>query len=205
MNITPQLLRFAEVLLGTHFPEFQMILSDFHTLDSEDFGKKHPCFELLCGDLEDDMDEDVSDEDDFSPVLLLLYAEEKQLMARVDWAGEDEPGGVAAFVERMLQKRKISGFSWDNDTFNASLDLENLKRGEYVPLLLKAIDERLQECDCRLIVFFIGDDSYPFAVLRKDECTQVDSLAWGVYGVFCAENMNEYRPEYDYDSGEDEE
>ena len=168
-------------------------MNDFQKLEPKDFGEKYPCFELICDDLSK-MDDEERAEEDFSPVLLLLYAENKNLMARVDWAGEDEPGDVAVFVSRMLEAHGIQGFSWDTEEFNASLDLKNMQRGEYVPLLLKAIDQRLQELDCRLAVFFIGDDSYPFAVLKKDDSAKVDRLAWSIYGVFGAENMNDYDP-----------
>lgn len=193
MKSTPQLFQFAEVLLGDHFAEFQAILNDFQVLEPEDFGEKYPGFELICDDLAE-MDEDERAGEDFSPVLLLLYAEDKNLMARVDWAGEDEPETVATFVSRMLEVRGIQGFSWNTDEFNATLDLDKTQRGEYVPLLLKAIDRRLRELGCRLAVFFMGDGSYPFAVLPEADCTTVDGLSWNVYGVFCAENMNDYGP-----------
>lgn len=204
MQPSPQLLSFAEVLLGDHFTEFQVILNDFQAMGPEDFGEKYPCFELICDDLAD-MDEDERAEEDFSPELLHLYAEDKNLMARVDWAGEDDSGDVAAFVTRMMEVRKIDGFSWNTDKFNATLDLDNMRRGEYVPLLLKAVDRRLQELGCRLVVFFMGDDSYPFAVMPEADFVKVDRLAWSVNGVLSAENMNDYDPSGELDDlGEDE-
>ena len=102
MQSSPELLQFAEVCLGRYFADFTKILEDFQTLDVPAFREKYPIFEDLCyspksyesldelEDLnEDEIEYEIQGKDTIPiPFLLLLYAFDKKLMARVDWSLE---------------------------------------------------------------------------------------------------------------------
>jgi len=207
MNPSPKLLQFAEVCLGQFFADFKRILEDFQTLDIPAFSEKYPVFEDLyyspksysldeLEDLDDDeIEYEIQGKDTIPiPYLFLFYAFDKKLMARVDWSGEEETGDVAETVKRILNVKNVTGFEWDTNKFMESLDWNTIQRGDFIPILFKAIDKELQKIDHRLTVFFMGDDSYPFTVLSTADFNKVHRLAWDVYGVYGVDTWSEYRP-----------
>ena len=208
MQSSPELLQFAEVCLGRYFTDFTKIVEDFQTLDVPAFREKYPIFEDLCYspksyeslDELEDLDEDeieyeIQGKDTIPiPFLLLFYAFDKKLMARVDWSGEDETGEVAEAVKHILNNRSVTGFEWDTEKFMESLDWSTIQRGDFIPILFKAIDAELQKIDHRLAIFFMGDDSYPFTVLSTADFNKVHRLAWSFYAVQGVDTLGEYRP-----------
>ena len=193
MKPLPKLLQFAEVCLGPYYVEFKQALDDFQTLNISEFNGKYPDFETICSDLEEMNEKDIKSTD-WSPILLFFYAESKELMSRVDWSGEDETGEVAEAVKRILNARNTPGFEWDTEKFMASRDWNTIGRGDFIPILFKAIDAELREIDYRLTIFFMGDDSYPFTVLSTADFNKVHRLSWSFYAVQGVDTLGEYRP-----------
>jgi len=191
-----KLLQFAEVCLGSYYSEFKQALDDSKNeeMNTSEFLEKYPMFKMVWAELKEiQQGGDDSEIDDCLAVMFLLFAEDKNVMFRVDWSGEDETGDVAQFVGQLLQSRNITGFEWDTEKFDASLDWKQLGRGDYILLLFKAVDKELQKIGNRLTFFFMGDDSYPFTVLNEADFDKVNRLAWSYYGVYGANTMNEYQ------------
>ncbi|MCL2743142.1 MAG: hypothetical protein FWE67_04755 [Planctomycetaceae bacterium] len=191
-----KLLQFAEVCLGSYYSEFKQALDDSKNeeMNTSEFLEKYPMFKMVWAELKEiQQGGDDSEIDDCLAVMFLLFAEDKNVMFRVDWSGEDETGDVAQFVGQLLQSRNITGFEWDTEKFDASLDWKKLGRGDYILLLFKAVDKELQKIGNRLTFFFMGDDSYPFTVLNEADFDKVNRLAWSHYGVYGADTMNEYQ------------
>ena len=203
MQAAPELLQFAEVCLGSQYAEFKQALNDFPNMNASEFGKKYLIFERLCGDLED-IDED--EDEDFTPVLFILFAQDKKLMFSVDWSGEEETGDVAEAVKRILNVRSGTAFEWDTEKFMASLDWNSIERGDFIPILFKALDAELRKINHCLTIFCTGDDSYHFTVFDKADFDKVHRLAWSsIYGVYGVDTLSEYNPMTDYPEDEDDE
>ncbi|MDR3196955.1 MAG: hypothetical protein LBU34_03710 [Planctomycetaceae bacterium] len=190
-----KLLQFAELCLGTYYAEFKQALDDSKNkeMNTSDFLKKYPMFEYVWADLKEaeSEGEEISD-DELLSTLFLLFAENKKLMFQVDWSGEEENGDVAKFIKQLLELRNITGFEWDTEKFNDSLDWKKIGRGDYILILFKAVDQELQKMGNRLTFFFMGNDNYPFTVLNEADFNKVHRLAWSCYGVYGVDSMNEY-------------
>lgn len=120
------------------------------------------------------------------------FAEKQKLLFWIDWTGESDFGEVGGEIEMTLEQQGIKGFSWDNDAFVETVDFSKLQRGEYPPLLFKAIDRALQSIGCRLVYFMMGDDAYHFTALRNEDFEKVDRLAWEIYGVYGIDSEKDY-------------
>ena len=93
MQPSPKLFQFAEVCLGTHYTDFRQMLDDFQKLDMTTFRRQYPALEDVSAELGEQDWKDIKDKRDFVGIfneLLLFYAQDKMLMASVDWAGDGE-------------------------------------------------------------------------------------------------------------------
>lgn len=190
----PKLMRFAEILFGADLDEYRAILDDFRAMPNREFAKKYPFCEYLCADRESFEEDDEEDLPDYDSELLFLLAEHKDLMGVVDWSGEEYNGQMAEKIDGILKKRGLSGFSWDTEAFDATVDFDKLRRGDYILLLFDALDKRLRDLGLRLTFFLIGSDGYPYTVLPEADFAKVDRLCWDVYGVFGTESFRDYDP-----------
>ncbi|MDR0609890.1 MAG: hypothetical protein LBG58_07260 [Planctomycetaceae bacterium] len=190
-----KLLQFAEVCLSTYYAEFKLLLDDAQNkkITTSDFIKKYPMFEHVWADLKEVEAVGVSfGDDELLFIVFLIFAENKKLMFQVNWSGEEENGDIVKFIKQILELRNIAGFEWDTEEFNASLDLKKIGRGDYIPILFKAVDQKLQKIGCRLAFFCMGDKSYNFTVLNEADFNKVHRLAWACYGIYGVDSMNEY-------------
>ncbi len=160
-----ELKRISELILKEKFSDFELFYKDYlSSLDS--FKIKHEKLLLKWFDKEDfdDLDEYLSSE-----YLLIIFGKYANKIFSVDWSGEEYTGQVKSTLTKILKTYNKSTFKWNLKEFEKSLSQENIKRGEYIGLLFKALDKELLKIDYQLLFIELFDDQYYFTLLPKSE------------------------------------
>ncbi len=201
-----RLLLFAKVSLDNDFPRFASMLDELEKLTHEQFTSKHSAF---IKDVFHPNIEEVSERDaqtwyfcdyrmNFDGIYVpslpeyfyMDYAQWKGRSCWVDWSGEGESGELAGNIDKMLARNWNSRFEWDTDEFDSQINFEEIERGQYILLLFRAVDAKLQSQGFRLVIFSMGDDAYHYTVLPSDAAERVYGLCWGegfiVHSIDCS-------------------
>lgn len=125
-----------------------------------------------------DVDYLLKDKQYIDEVLLLLgLAVGHQLVSVIDWSGEEELGDVRAAISHMLAKQNYGSFQWKNEQIEEGILTLEPKRGEYLPLLFRALNTALNEEGFSLGHLNIGHDCYYYFVLPTPEFEQIVHLS----------------------------
>lgn len=158
-----QIERMAKPILLKKWQSFSKILADFQQQPPDLFVKKHRRLLKKWGEY------DLDEEQEFTlGALLLSFGRKHRYIASVDWSGEDERGQVQQGLNKILKKRGARPFDWDQEAFEARVNMQSLRRGEYIPLLLAAMSEQLREQGLAIALLEEGSDQIDFTVLPID-------------------------------------
>jgi len=172
-----ELILFAKTLLRERYEKLEVLLAEFEKSDRKTFVHRHrKLFEKAVFDTEeyDDIDEET---------LFLCFAIQTKFMYYADWSGEEYPGQVKRSITNMLNNYKERALKWDSKKFEATLDFSTLKRGEYLPLLFSAMDERLQILGYRIAIFDNMSDTYYYCLLSNLDMQLVNGLQTGRFSI----------------------
>lgn len=155
----------SELILKDRFSDFQSFFNDY-VLGLDSFQLKHEKLLLKWFD-KDDFDE--LSEYLYPEYLLIMYGKYVNKIFSVDWSGEEYTGQVKSSLTKILKTYGKSTFKWSVRTFESSLNQKNIKRGEYIGLLFRALDKELLKIDFQLLFIELFHDEYYYTILPKSE------------------------------------
>lgn len=187
----------AQAVLGNGFNDFQRMFDDLNRLSPKQFTDRHADWiqrlfhpdqaKIDGGDVASWYFTDCrpwfeGEYETATPEQFFLdFAQQCGCFAWVDWSGEDHEGEIAEVVDKMLRRHGHPGFGWDTAAFDEGVDFDALQRGDYVLLLLKAIDKKLRDQNFRLALFQDGSDAYRYTVLSDAGAQGIIGLQWGEF------------------------
>ncbi|MGJ8732292.1 MAG: DUF6630 family protein [Cellulophaga sp.] len=155
----------SELILKDGISDFQSFFNDY-VLDLESFQLKHEKLLLKWFD-KDDFDE--LNEYLYPEYLLIIFGKYVNKIFSVDWSGEEYTGQVKSSLTKILKTYDKPTFNWNLKKFESSLNQENIKRGEYIGLLFRALDKELLKIDFQLLFIELFHDEYYYTILPKSE------------------------------------
>ena len=162
---------FAKVLLKEQYDEFLKLLHLFKNEDRKTFAFQHRKM------LEKGWYDVDSYYNDLSEVnILLCFAISSRRMAIIDWSGEEYPGQVKRSITMMLKHYGIERFSWNTKVFEKSLDWDNMRRGDYLPILFHAMNIQLNKVGFSITFCDIQSDCFYYAILPIVEFAEFDNM-----------------------------
>lgn len=171
-----ELTLFAKTLLQGDFEAFEKLLLEFEKTDKKIFAMRHKkMFEKS--------DFDIESYDDFDEVIILLcYSRQVKRMFFVDWSGEEYPGQIKRSITLMLKNYGQDNFKWNQKKFDAAY-LNEIKRGEYVPLVLSEMDKELAKSGYQIAIFNDYSDTYTYCVLTSEDMKTLNGISTERYAV----------------------
>ncbi|NMM47697.1 DUF6630 family protein [Marinigracilibium pacificum] len=114
--------------------------------------------------------EDLIDEYGFEEINVLeaiyMFGDYRGLLGYIDWRGEENENEVEEYVEKQLG---VENYNWINtQKLRQSVDYENLRDGEFIIELFKAIDKDLKAENKQLLFFNLDIDAYVFIATTND-------------------------------------
>ena len=186
---------FAKVLLKEQYDEFMKMVQLFN-VDRRTFVSKHrKMFEKGWYDI--DSEDNALNEVD----VMLCFAIASRRMAIADWSGEEYPGQIKRSITMMLKHYGIERFLWDTKKFEASLDWDKIRRGDYLPLLFRAMNKRLNKDGYSITFCDTKSDCFHYAVLPTTEFVQFDNaeledyltiISPKIYNIYLADKGKEF-------------
>lgn len=155
----------SELILKDRFSDFQLFFNDY-TSSLESFILKYEKLLLKWFD-KDDFGE--LNEYLYPEFLLIMYGKYVNKIFSIDWSGEEYTGQVKSSLTKILKTYNKSTFKWNLKKFESSLKQENIKRGEYIGLLFRALDKELLKIDFQLLFIELFQDEYFYTILPKSE------------------------------------
>lgn len=187
---------FAKVLLKEQYDEYLKLLHLFRNEDKKTFAFQYrKMLEKGLYDV-DSYYNDLSEVD-----ILLCFAILSRRMAIIDWSGEEYPGQVKRSITMMLKHYGIERFLWNTKKFEESLDWDKVRRGDYLPLLFRAMNVQLNKAGFSIAFCDIQSDSFYYAVLPVAEFIQFDNMDFEnymtiispkIYNIYLADKGNEF-------------
>lgn len=158
-------------LLQGKFSEYRDLLSSAKNGGLVYFLQNHKGILDKIVDVDMLIEEETESLDDI--LIFLAMAVNVQAMMVIDWSGEEYPGQVRKGIDQMLSRFKNVSFEWKNKNIEDQIIEQQPKRGEYLPLLFRALDAELQQVGFHLGLIDIGQDCYYYFVLPEKEFNQV--------------------------------
>ncbi len=106
-------------------------------------------------------------------LILLAMAVDMQAVMIIDWSGEEYPGQVRKGIDQMLARPGGGAFQWKNKNIEEQIIAKEPKRGEYLPMLFRALNAELEQAGLSLGLIDIGQDCYYYFVLPKQDFEQI--------------------------------
>jgi hypothetical protein len=106
--------------------------------------------------------------------LFLLFSLKHNLIARVDWKGEDEPGEIKDNIAKMLKQQGVTGFAWKNKDPACGIPEEDLPCGEFLPALFRKLDRELEATGYRIAFVDTKADDYCYFVAPRDKYAAIE-------------------------------
>lgn len=135
--------------------------------------------EQACADLEslgydawieryDQLAEDASDEPSEAEILVVV-GQQHDSIGRVDWSGEDDDHQVQDMVTQACAGLGLATPAIPDDISDQVVSgLDSPQRGDYIPALLRAIDDHLAAAGMRLLIIDLDSDMYNFVPVTAD-------------------------------------
>lgn len=157
-------------LLQEKYPEYRDLLSSVKNSELVSFLQNHKDILDKIVDVDMLIEEETESLDDI--LIFLAMAVNVQAVMVIDWSGEEYPGQVRKGIDQMLSRFKNVSFEWKNKNIEEQIIEQQPKRGEYLPLLFRALDAELQQAGFHLGLIDIGQDCYYYFVLPEKEFNQ---------------------------------
>lgn len=185
---------FAKVLLKERYDEFLEMIQSFN-IDKKTFILQHrKMFEKGWYDTSSEVNE-------FSEVdIMLCFAIASRRMAVIDWSGEEYPGQVKRSITMMLKNYGIERFLWNTKKFEDSLDWNKVRRGDYLPLLFRAMNIQLNKDGYSIAFCDTKSDCFHYTILPTVEFMQFDNtelddcltiISPKIYNIYLTDKGNE--------------
>jgi hypothetical protein len=161
--ISQALKAFANILMDPErYQVFLAFISDWHQLPQDHFLKKYKRVLEPVIDVDSYLgNPEIIDEQ----VVFLALATHHRYIYSVDWSGEEYPGQIKRAIGGMLKLHfNIEAYRWKK----VSIDLQNIKRGDYLPLLFKLLNNDLEDHGFSIGFFDTADDEYHYFVMETN-------------------------------------
>jgi hypothetical protein len=169
--ISRSLKTFAKILLKTElYQRFRTFINERDQIPQDLFLQKYkrklePVIDVegYLGNLE------IIDEQ----VLFLAFASHYRYIYSVDWSGEEYPGQIKRAIGNMLKLHfNIKAYKWKK----VAINLQNIKRGDYLPLLFKVLNNDLEDNGFSVGFFDTGDDEYHYFLMKTEDFRIISEL-----------------------------
>ena len=162
-EIDPQL---SEICFKEKSSEFQILIDDYLNLDIDKFSVKYQKMLLANFDREDfnDLEEYLSE-----MYLFIIFGNRINKIYSIDWSGEEYSGEIKRSITTILKTLNSPTFKWNNKRFFERLNLGNLRRGDFLGLLFKEFDKKLNDLGFQLLFIELFDDEYHYTILPKNK------------------------------------
>lgn len=159
---------FAKILLKEYFKTFESLLFEFENSDRIRFAS-------LNKKILRKSDYDIDDIDQIS--LFIIYSREIKKLYSVDWCGEEYSGQITKSIKTMLKNYDQELiFNWNHKAFTSGF-INEIKRGEYVPLLFSEMDKVLSKIGYRIVLFCDYSDTYSYCILPAEDVQEVINIS----------------------------
>ena len=169
------------LLRGNQEKEIQQLLYDYHNLTAYDFFKSHKKSIGRYWD-EDDFIESQNESYDLSSWLIVMYLVEAKYVLSVDWSGEEYPGQIKRFLHARLKHYGHTDIKLNDKIAKKKLDNNEVRRGEWIPLLLHCFDSQVMPLGLKIAILSLGDDEYNIFLVPNDWFEQMENLKISEYG-----------------------
>lgn len=186
---------FAKILLKEQHDEFQRMIQLFN-VDKRAFILKHrKMFEKGWYDIDSD-DNGLNEID-----ILLCFAITSRRMSVIDWSGEEYPGQIKRSITMMLKHYGIEHFLWDTKKFETSLDWDKIHRGDYLPLLFRAMNMQLNKDGYTIAFCDTKSDCFRYAILPTADFVQFENteledyltiISPNIYNIYITDKGNDF-------------
>ena len=149
--------------------EAQEVLTDYRKQNAKDFFRKYKKTFLKLWD-ESDFAEFLEDNKDFdlTASLLTMYLAEIKFLVQADWSGEEYPGQIKKFLHQRLKHYGYPDIKLNDKSAKDSLKNKQVKRGEWIPLLMRCFDKQVMPLGLKIVYLSLGDDEYNIALVPQD-------------------------------------
>jgi len=141
--------------------EAEKILSDYRTLTTDEFLKKHKKFVNYVGErfFIDNRNANISVN------IFIFYLTWIKIVEQTDWGGEENPGQIKRFLHSRLKKYGYMNVKLNDNIVKKMLANNQIERGEYIPMLLNCFDKQTLKLGLKTAVFDVGSDEYNIALI----------------------------------------
>jgi hypothetical protein len=155
------------------------LLTDYRNLNISEFFEK---YESMLSEYWDDGQffED-SQVGDLSNELLMMYLVDVEVVLPVDWSGEEDPGQIKKHLRSRLKHCGQPDVKLSAREANHKLEHGEVRRGEWVPLLMHCFDRQVAQVGLRVVSFDLGADEYNIALVPDTWLTQMQGVQFKGY------------------------
>ena len=151
--------------------ELQQLFFDCQNLNPCDFYKKHKKFVDKHWDKEDFIEHYQYHENtlpNLQQILSVQYLTEIKFAMSIDWSGEEYQGQIKKFLHSRLKHYGYSDIKLNDSAIKNKLKNNEVKRGEWIPLLLNCFDKQVAFANLKIANLSLGDDEYNIALVPYD-------------------------------------
>ncbi len=154
--------KLVELIFKEKTKEFEKFIEEYKNLS--EFKIKYKKMLLKYFDLEDfnELDEYLSES-----FLFLMFGRNINKIYSIDWSGEEYPGEVKTSLTKMLKTFGKETFNWNSKKFHENIDYNLLRKGDYISLLFRELDNNLLKMDFQILFIDLYDDEYHYTILPK--------------------------------------
>lgn len=181
-----------------HKKEVEQLLSDYQKLETHDFIKKQRRFINRTETEEFYID---NQNNNMEIHTLIYYLFMIRYIETTDWSGEKYPGQIKRFLHSRLKQYGYSNIKLNDKAVKRKLQHNQVKRGEYIPLLLNCYDNQVRQLGLKIAIFDNGFDEYNIALVPMDlfmklenevtDCEVTDTIIWSLHILQISEKRSD--------------
>ena len=99
--------------------------------------------------------------------LTIMYLSKIKCVKNVDWSGEEQAGEIKRFLHLRLKHYGYLHMNLNDKIPKKKLKNGELKRGEYVPLLMRCFEEQVAAVGLKVVSLDLGHDEYNIALVPE--------------------------------------
>ncbi|MEK4425054.1 DUF6630 family protein [Solibacillus sp. FSL K6-1523] len=171
-----------------HKKEVEQLLFDYQKLETHEFIKKQRRFINRTETEEFYIDNNNSN---LELHTLIFYLSIIRYVETTDWSGEEYPGQIKRFLHSRLKQYGYSNIKLNDTTIKRKLQHNQVKRGEYIPLLLNCFDNQVRQFGLKIAILEGDFDEYNIALVPMDlfmkmenevtDCNVTDTNIWSLH------------------------